>query len=355
MEISINYQQKAKVELDKDPRFGTTFTDKMFVMNYEKAKGWMNPQIKKHEDFVISPAALVLHYAQEIFEGQKAYKWEDGSIAMFRPEDNIKRFNISAERLCMPAVDEKLFMNALELLIWNDREWVPQEHGHSLYVRAAMIATDAVLGIRPGDKYTFFIINSPCGCYFQEGFNPIKLWVSENYVRTVEGGLGEAKTGANYAATLRAMVDARKEGCAQVLWLDGKEKKYVDEVSAMNVFFVKDAKLVTPSLDGGILRGITRDSIMTVAKDLGYELEERPIPIEEVCDGINSGSITECFGTGTACIVSPVGQLRYKDKDYVIGNFKTGDITKRLYDTLTGIQYGKIKDKFGWIKIIEPK
>ncbi len=356
MKISINYKSKLKPNFDIDPRFGTNFTDKMFVMKYEKDRGWFDPMVKDHEPFALSPAALVLHYAQEIFEGQKAYKkWQYGSVVMFRPESKIKRFNVSAERMCMPLVDEKLFMEALEALVWADRDWIPSKDGHSLYVRAAMIATDPILGVRAGTQYTFFIINSPAGCYFQEGFNPIKLWVSDTFVRTVEGGLGEAKTGANYAASLKPMIYAREQGCAQVLWLDGKEKKYIDEVSTMNVFLVKDGVLHTPKLSGGVLRGITRDSVITVAKDLGYKVEERPITIDEVCKGIEDGSISEFFGTGTACVISPVGSLKYKDKEYVIGDFKTGKITKAVYDMITGIQYGKVKDKFGWIKHIEPK
>ena len=355
MKISVNCKSPHKPNFDIDPRFGTNFTDKMFVMNYEKDKGWTDPVVKDHEPFLLSPAALVLHYAQEIFEGQKAYKWEDGRIVMFRPENNIKRFNISAERMCMPLVDEKIFMEALETLVWEDRNWIPKKEGYSLYIRAAMIATDPILGVRAGNQYTFFIIDSPAGCYFQEGFNPIRLWVSDTFVRTIEGGLGEAKTGANYAASLRAMMHARKNDCAQVLWLDGKERKYVDEVSTMNVFFVKDGVLITPPHGGGVLRGITRDSIITVAKDLGYKLEERDIAIDEVCKGIEDGTITECFGTGTACVISPVGLLKYKGTEYTLNGFKTGKVTKHLYDILTGIQYGKIKDKFGWIRVIEPR
>ena len=257
--------------------------------------------------------------------------------------------------MCMPTVDEKLFMEALETLLWADKDWIPQGEGQSLYVRAAMIAVDPVLGVRAGSQYKFFIIDSPAGCYFPEGFNPIKIWVSDTYIRTVPGGVGEAKTGANYAASLRGTLEAREKGCSQTLWLDGQERKYIEEISTMNVFFVENGKLVTPKLTGGILHGITRDSVIVVAKDLGYSVEERQVSITEFCEGIKAGKITEFFGCGTACVISPVGEIIYKDKSYVINNSKTGKITQHIYDTITGIQYGKIKDKFGWIKVIEPR
>jgi branched-chain amino acid aminotransferase len=355
MNITINYKRLSSPSSTTDRRFGMSFTDKMFLMQYEKDKGWFFPTIKNHENFSMSPASLVLHYAQEIFEGQKAYKWKDGRVVLFRPEMNIKRFNRSAVTMCMPEVDEKIFMEALETLTWEDRDWVPSEEGHSLYIRAAMIATDPVLGVRAGSQYKFFIINSPVGCYFPEGFNPIKIWVSDTMVRTIAGGIGEAKTGGNYAASLKGMIEAREKGCTQALWLDGQERKYVEEISTMNICFVKKGKIVTPELTGGILRGITRDSVIVAAKDLGYTVEERKITIDEVCDGITSGEITECFGCGTACVISPIGELKYKGKSYVINHSKTGEVTKHIYDTITGIQYGRIKDKFGWIKVVEPR
>lgn len=255
----------------------------------------------------------------------------------------------------MPAVDEKVFMEGLENLIWEDRDWVPKEHGHSLYIRPTMIAVDPVLGIRPGTKYTFFIIDSPTGPYFPEGVNPVKIWVSDSYVRAVKGGIGEAKTGGNYATSLKAMNDARAKGYSQVLWLDGREMKYVEEVGSMNIFFVEDGKLITPALNGSILHGITRESILTIGKDLGYTVEEKRISIEDICKGITTGKVSECFGCGTACVISPVGELSYKDKQYVVNDFQIGPVAKKLYDTLTGIQYGKIKDKFGWVREIKPR
>lgn len=356
MEIKISYKKDSRTcpVTAGEKRFGTCFTDKMFFAEYKDGK-WQDPVVKNFEPFTIWPSALVLHYAQEIFEGQKAYKWSDGSIVMFRPEMNIKRFNRSAERMCMPTVDEEMFMKALEMLVWEDRDWIPSEDAHSLYIRPAMIAVDPLLGVRSGANYYFFIVDSPAGPYFPEGFNPVKIWVSDTYVRTIRGGIGEAKTGANYAATLKAMSEARAKGYSQVLWLDGVELKYVEEISTMNIFFVEDGKLITPNLSGGILDGITRDSVITAAKDLGLKVEERRITIEEICNGINSGKVTECFGSGTACVISPVGQLGYKGKDYVMNGFKTGPVTQKIYDVITGIQYGKIKDKFGWIRKINAK
>jgi branched-chain amino acid aminotransferase len=358
MEIKIAYNKAHQPKNEKktyDPRFGTSFTDKMFMMSYDKENGWHDAMVKDNEPFVLSPATLVFHYGQEIFEGMKAYKWDDGKICMFRPDMNIKRFNRSADRLCMPAVDEKVFMEGLENLIWEDRDWVPKEHGHSLYIRPTMIAVDPVLGIRPGTKYTFFIIDSPTGPYFPEGVNPVKIWVSDSYVRAVKGGIGEAKTGGNYATSLKAMNDARAKGYSQVLWLDGREMKYVEEVGSMNIFFVEDGKLITPALNGSILHGITRESILTIGKDLGYTVEEKRISIEDICKGITTGKVSECFGCGTACVISPVGELSYKDKQYVVNDFQIGPVAKKLYDTLTGIQYGKIKDKFGWVREIKPR
>jgi branched-chain amino acid aminotransferase len=358
MEIKIAYNKANQPKNEKktyDPRFGTSFTDKMFLMYYDKENGWHDAKVKDNEPFVLSPATLVFHYGQEIFEGMKAYKWDDGRICMFRPDMNIKRFNRSADRLCMPAVDENVFMEGLEKLVWEDRDWVPKEHGHSLYIRPTMIAIDPILGIRPGTKYAFFIIDSPTGPYFPEGVNPVKIWVSDSYVRAVKGGIGEAKTGGNYATSLKAMNDARAKGYSQVLWLDGREMKYIEEVGSMNIFFVEDGKLITPVLNGSILHGITRASILTMGRDLGYTVEEKRISIEEMCKGITTGKVSECFGCGTACVISPVGELSYKDKQYVVNDFQIGPVAKKLYDTLTGIQYGKIKDKFNWVREIKPR
>ncbi len=358
MDIKLTYNKAHRPSNEKktyDPRFGTSFTDKMFMMSYDPEKGWHDAQIKDNEPFILSPATLVFHYGQEIFEGMKAYRWDDGKICMFRPDMNIKRLNRSAERLCMPTVNEKFVLEAIEQLVWEDRDWVPQEHGHSLYLRPTMIAVDPILGIRPGTKYIFFVIDSPTGSYFPGGINPVKIWVSDSYVRAVKGGIGEAKTGGNYAASLKAMNDARSKGCSQVLWLDGREMKYVEEVGSMNICFVEDGKVITPALNGSILHGITRNSVITIAKELGYTVEEKQIAIEDICKGITSGKVTECFGCGTACVISPVGELNYKDKAYVLNDNKIGPVAQRLYDTLTGIQYGKVKDKFGWIKEIKPR
>ena len=355
IKIVTNKDCKCQVNTNNSVGFGTSFTDKMFTMKYKEGEGWSNPQVQDFAPFVLSPASLVFHYAQEIFEGQKAYKWDDGSIAMFRPEMNIKRFNRSADRMCMPQVDEDVFMKALDTLVWEDREWIPNKHEHALYIRAAMIATDPLLGVRAGQEYTFFIINSPVGPYFPQGFNPVKIWVSDTYVRATEGGVGEAKTGGNYAASLKAMKEAKANGFSQVLWLDANERKYVEEVGTMNICFVEDGKLITPELSGSILTGITRDSVLTVAKEKGIVVEEKRISIDELCKGIASGKITECFGCGTACVISPVGELNYKGEAYVVNNSKIGEVTKTIYDEITGLQYGRVKDTRGWIKLIEQR
>jgi branched-chain amino acid aminotransferase len=354
MDIKMEYEETGiKPELPKDLRFGTSFTDKMFIAEYDKDKGWHSAKVKNFSNFCLSPASLVFHYGQEIFEGQKAYKWENGKIALFRPKKNIKRFNRSAERMSMPQIDEEIYMKGLNNLIYADKDWVPQKHDYSLYIRAAMIAVDPILGVRSGTKYLFFIINSPVGPYFVNGFNPVKIWVSDEYVRAVPGGTGQAKTGGNYAASLKAMNQARDNDCAQVLWLDGIERKYVEEVGTMNIFFVENEKLITPNLSGSILKGITRDSIIEYAKHIGVEVEERKIDINDILEGIENKTVTECFGAGTACVISPVGELKYKGKSYVIDNDKVGSITKKIYDGITGIQYGKIKDDFNWIYFVE--
>jgi len=337
----------------KNLSFGTTFTDKMFTMSYEKDKGWHDACISDYKEFKLSPASLVFHYGQEIFEGQKAYKRKDGKISMFRPEMNVKRFNKSAIRMNMPTINEKDFLEILDTYIWEERAWIPQEKNHSLYVRPTMITTDAVLGVRPGSKYLFFIICSPVGPYFPQGFNPIRIKAEDKYVRAVKGGVGEAKTGGNYAASLKAMMEAKDEGFSQVLWLDASERRYIEEVGTMNIFFVRDKALITPKLTGSILHGITRDSILKIAAYLGYKVSEEILDIETVCKEINAGLITEAFGAGTACTISPVGELNYKGKAYTIANFKNGKITCELYDYLFGIQYGEIADNFNWNRIIQ--
>lgn len=333
--------------------FGQTYTDHMFTLEYEEGKGWHSPEIKPYQPLMIDPAAKVLHYGQEIFEGQKAYRAQDRRILMFRPEENAKRFLNSLKRMCMAELPVKDFLYYEQELIKVDQRWIPTQKGTSLYVRPTAIATEAGLGVKPAKKYLFFIILSPVGSYYKEGFNPIGLWVSDKYTRAAEGGTGAAKAGGNYAGSLFATKIANSEGYSQVLWLDAKEHKYIEEVGAMNIMFIIDGKLVTPPLHGTILPGITRKSVLEMAPDLGIEAEERPIAIEEIIEGIDSGSVSEVFGVGTAAVISPVGKLNYKNKEYTINENKTGKWSQKFFDTLTGIQYGELKDKYNWVKEIK--
>lgn len=332
--------------------FGKEFTNRMFTMPYITGKGWHSPKIEPYGPLSLDPAALVFHYAQEIFEGLKAFRHQDGSIALFRPRDNFERFNQSAHRMCMPELDVDFCLKALRQLLQLEQEWVPHSEGTSLYIRPTMIATEPVLGVKPGDQYLFYIILSPVAAYYKGGVSPVNIWVSDKYVRVAPGGTGEAKTGGNYASSLYASNLAAKKGYDQVLWLDGTERKYIEEVGSMNICFVYDGKVVTSPLHGSILNGITRRSILTLVKEMGYEVEERALSIDEVIEGAESGRLQEAFGTGTAAVVSPVGQLTYKDKTVTIGGGKTGSVTMELYKTLTGIQYGHIEDTHGWITMV---
>ncbi|AQS59499.1 branched-chain amino acid aminotransferase [Desulforamulus ferrireducens] len=331
--------------------FGRIFTDRMFTMRYIN-NAWTEPKIEKYKKFNLDPSACVFHYSQEIFEGMKAYAAEDGRILLFRPEQNVRRMNKSAERLVMPTIPEEDMLQAITELVLAEKEWLPRAAGTSLYIRPTMIATEAFLGVHPSTEYTFFIILSPVGAYYKEGFKPVKLYVEDTFVRAAVGGVGDIKTGGNYAASLMAGYRAQQKGFSQVLWLDAKERKYVEEVGAMNMFFVFGNKLVTPALTGSILPGITRASVLELAKYLGLEAEERAISIDEVIEGISSGSITEAFGSGTAAVISPVGSLTYKEKEYVINGNQVGNVTQQLYDTLVNIQYGRQADPFGWVREI---
>ncbi|MBN2645732.1 MAG: branched-chain amino acid aminotransferase [Desulfuromonadaceae bacterium] len=351
--------QVLPVETPKTPRsdesglvFGKEFTNRMFVMTYDKGKGWHSPCIKPYGPFQLDPAALVLHYAQEIFEGLKAFRRPDGSIALFRPRDNFERFNRSAARMCMPELDVDFCLKALRQLLELEQEWVPHSAGTSLYIRPTMIATEPVLGVKPADQYLFYIILSPVAAYYKGGLNPVKIWVSDEYVRVAPGGTGEAKTGGNYASSLYASTLAAAKGYDQVLWLDGIERKYVEEVGSMNICFLYDGKIVTSPLKGTILNGITRRSILTLVKEMGYEIEERALTIDEILDGAESGRLVEAFGTGTAAVVSPVGQLTYRDRTVQLGNNQAGELTMKLYDTLTGIQYGRLPDAHNWVELL---
>jgi branched-chain amino acid aminotransferase len=332
--------------------FGGVYTDRMFTMKYDAARGWYDPAVVKYEPIALDPAALVLHYGQEIFEGLKAFLSSAGEIRLFRPEMNARRFNTSASRMCMPEVPEDAFLQGVEVLVNEESRWMPKYHGASMYIRPTMIATEAGLGVRPAKEYLFFIILSPSGPYYKEGFNPISLLVADKYVRAVRGGVGEAKTGGNYAASLLAGETAKQKGYSQVLWLDAIERRYVEEVGAMNMFFVFGSKLVTSPLTGSILRGVTRNSVLTLAPEMGYEAEERLLSIEEVIQGADDGSLTEVFGAGTAASISPVGTLEYRGKLHQIGDGGVGRVSRALYDELTGIQYGEKDDTHGWTRVI---
>ncbi len=332
--------------------FGKQFTDRMFVMEYDTGKGWHSARIQPYAPFTMDPAAMVLHYSQEIFEGLKAFRRTDGSIALFRPADNVARFNRSAERMCMPEVDEQFFLESMLELIRLESNWVPRSEGTSLYIRPTMIATEPMLGVRPADQYLCYIILCPVGAYYKGGIAPVKIWISDHYVRAAEGGTGEAKTGGNYAASLYAAREASLKGYDQVLWLDAKEKKYVEEVGSMNMLFLYDGKIITSPLKGTVLDGITRRSTLTLLKELGYDIEERALTVDEVMEGALNGRLQEAFGTGTAVVISPVGSFCYQDHCVQLGNGEPGELTMKLYNTLTGIQYGRLPDPNSWITTI---
>jgi branched-chain amino acid aminotransferase len=324
----------------------------MLLIEWRAGQGWRDARIQPYAPFKLDPACMVFHYAQEIFEGLKAYKWADGRVALFRPEMNARRFNQSAERLCMPAIPEELFLKGIEKLVALEQDWIPTAPGTSLYVRPVMIAVEPVLGVKPSDHYYFYVILSPVGAYYATGFNPVSILVEDHYVRAVPGGTGEAKTGGNYASSLKAGLQAKKMGFDQVLWLDGREQRYIDEVGAMNMFFVYGRKIVTSPLTGSILPGVTRDSVLKLAPTLGYEVEERLIDVNVLKADIKTGWVTEAFGSGTAAVITPVCKLNYKNSTLPLGNGNVGEVTQQLYDSLTGIQTGKSEDTFGWIKFV---
>ena len=350
--------EKIRVELTKHPKakptdqsklgFGQIFTDHMFLMNYDEGQGWHDPRIVPYGPIELDPSAMCLHYGQEVFEGMKAYRTDDGRILLFRPDKNIERANRSNRRLCIPEIPEDIFLEALKTVVKIDADWIPTKPGTALYIRPFVIATDPFLGVRPSHTYKFIIILSPVGAYYESGLDPVKIWIEDEYVRAVKGGIGEAKTGGNYVASLASQVKAHEEGYAQVLWLDGVHRKYIEEVGAMNIFFKINGTVVTPALNGSILPGVTRDSAIQLCKMWGIPVEERQISVDEVIKTAENGEMEECFGTGTAAVVSPVGELRYENEVMPIGGNKIGEVTQRIYDTITGIQLGKIKGPEGW-------
>jgi branched-chain amino acid aminotransferase len=332
--------------------FGDIFSDHLFMVNYEAGKGWFDPRIEPYGDIRLDPAAMVLHYGQEVFEGLKAYRGKDNAIYLFRARDNCARLNRSARRLCMPEVDVDLFMEGMKKLILLDEAWVPGTGGTSLYVRPTMLATEPHLGVRPSRTYIFYIIVGPVGAYYKEGLNPVKIYVEDRYIRAAVGGTGEAKTSGNYAASLLAAELAKGKGFTQVLWLDAAERKYVEEVGTMNMFFVVGDEIITAPLNGSILPGITRDSVIHILKDWGMAVSERSLSIEEVIAAAESGDLKEAFGTGTAAVISPVGQITFKGEDYTVAGGKMGDLSLRLYDEITALQYGEKPDPYGWVERI---
>ena len=345
-------KMKSKIADQSHLGFGKHFTDRMLLVEWKAGQGWCDARIKPYEPFVLDPACLVFHYAQEIFEGLKAYKWADGRIALFRPEMNARRFNQSAERICMPEVPEELFLKGIGQLVSLEQEWIPTAAGTSLYIRPTMIAVEPVLGVHPSNHYYFYVILSPVGAYYAAGFNPVSILVEDHYVRAVPGGTGEAKTGGNYASSLKAGLEAKKKGYDQVLWLDGRERRYIEEVGAMNMFFAYGDRIVTAPLTGSILSGVTRDSVLKLAPTLGYQVEERQIDVNDLFADIKAGKVTEAFGSGTAAVITPVGKLCYKDECIQLTGGKVGQITQKLYDTLTGIQTGMLRDEFGWVRFV---
>ncbi|MFZ5597919.1 MAG: branched-chain amino acid aminotransferase [Bacillota bacterium] len=338
-----------KKPLDSELTFGAIFTDHMFTMDYKAPDGWHNPRIEPYQPLSLEPSTMVFHYGQAIFEGMKAYRRNSGRVGIFRPKDYISRLNRSAERLCIPLVDEALFYEALLKLIEIESEWVPGSKETSLYIRPFIISTDPNLGVRPSATYKFMIILSPVGAYYPEGFKPVKIYVTDKYVRAVKGGLGYVKTPANYAASLMAAEEAKKAGYTQVLWLDGCQFKYIEEVGTMNIFFVIDDEIVTPPLEGSILGGITRDTVLQATRKWGLKVSERRISIDEVHAAYKRGSLQEIFGTGTAAVISPVNELKWNDEIIIPGNGDVGKVSQKLYDFIAGIQYGSLPDEFGWV------
>ena len=327
--------------------FGKYFTDHMFVMEYSDTEGWKNARIVPFDYIPIHPASTVLHYGAEIFEGMKAYKTADG-YQMFRPLENIRRMNDSAERLCLPALPEGFTLKALTDLINLDYDWIPDQPGTSLYIRPFMFGNDESLGVHAVHNATFVVILSPVGAYYAEGLNPVKISIESDDVRAVRGGTGYAKCGGNYAASMRAGKRAAAKGFSQVLWLDGVERKYIEEVGAMNVMFKINGEIITPELTGSVLPGITRKSCIQILREWGYKVSERLISVDELIEAAQNGTLEEAWGTGTAAVISPIGHLYYKDVDYEVAGNKIGQLAQRLYDELTGIQWGVKPDKRSW-------
>ena len=347
--LTTNYKEKPA---GPDIPFGVFTTDHMFLMNYDREQGWHDPRIVPYAPFQMDPACMVLHYAQEIFEGMKAYRDEEGRIRLFRPEENFKRMNDSCERMSIPKIDVDFCVEAVKQLVTLEKDWVPTAPNTSLYIRPFIFATDIHVGVHASHTYQFAVILSPVGPYYATGLAPVSIMIEEDDVRAVRGGTGFTKCGGNYAAALRAGEKAEEKGFSQVLWLDGVERKYIEEVGSMNVLFKIGGKIVTPALNGSILPGITRKSCLQLLRDKGYEVEERRLSVDELIGAARDGSLEEAFGSGTAAVVSPIGSLYYKGETFVISGGGIGPVAQDLYDTLTGIQWGRVADPYGWSQVI---
>lgn len=354
LDIKVEKTKKSKTKPADETKlgFGKIFTDHMFIVEYNEGKGWHDARIVPYGPIELDPSLMCLHYGQSIFEGLKAYRSENGDIRLFRPEKNFERLNFSAKRMCLPEIDKGFALKALKKLLEVDADWVPHADGTSLYIRPFMFGVDQYVGVHPSAHVYFMIICSPVGAYYPTGLDPVKIIVEQNYVRSVNGGTGEVKTAANYAQSLKAQDEASAKGYTQVLWLDGIERKYIEEVGTMNIFFVIDDEVVTPALTGSILSGITRMSCIEILKSWGLKVTERKISIDEVIEASKTGRLKESFGSGTAAVVSPVGELSIGSEKILINNGEIGEISQKLYDELTGIQWGKIEDKFDWTEIL---
>ena len=350
MELTVTEAEKLKEKPDPSKLgFGTLFTDHMFSMDYTPDKGWHAFRVEPYAPLALEPSTMFLHYAQGAFEGLKAYRTDSGNIQLFRPQENFKRLNRSCRRMCMPEIDEDFALDVLKKLLAIEKDWVPGQPETSLYIRPTIIAMDPYIGVRASYTYRFFIILSPVGAYYPEGFNPVKIQVTSDYVRAVRGGVGEAKTPGNYAASILAAEKAHKEGYSQVLWLDGVEQKYLEEVGAMNIFFVIEDEIVTPELNGSILPGITRNSVIKLAKYWNDKVSEKKISIDGLMQAHASGKLQEVFGAGTAAVISPVGEIKYGDQVITIAGGEVGPVARKYYNAITDIQYGKTEDPLGWV------
>jgi branched-chain amino acid aminotransferase len=348
-------ERSTPVNLPESLGFGKIFSDHLFEMDYSPSKGWHNPTIRPVESLPIHPATMFIHYGQAIFEGLKAFRQENGDIVLFRADDHIKRLNNSAKRVCIPEVNVDFVLDALRELVNIDRDWVPSNHGEALYIRPFVFGADPFLGVKTAKNFKLIILLSPVGAYYPEGFKPVKILVQDEYVRAVRKGLGECKTPANYAASLLATEEAMRKGFTQVLWLDGLEQKYIEEVGTMNIFIQLKNEIVTPRLNGSILRGITRSSVIQLLKDWKMNIVERDISIFEVMEAYDNGNLVSVFGTGTAAIITSVGWMNYKNKDMVINKTKPGALDLKLFEELTSIHYGLKEDPHRWIMQVEKK